>query len=307
MPARSLRVALALGGIYVIWGSTYLAIRFAIETLPPLLMAGLRFLVAGGALYAWVAWRGRAVRPTRAQWRAAAVIGGLMLLVANGGVCVAEQTVPSGLAALLVATVPIWIVLFDWLRPGGSAPGLLVVAGILIGFAGAALLLAPGAGGAAVPAGGGALLVLACIAWAAGSILSRYAPHPPSTLQTTAMQMLCGGALLTLAAGVRGELATANPAGASLRSVLALAYLIVFGSIVAFTAYVWLLRESTPSLAATYAYVNPVVAVLLGRLLAAEPLTARVLLAGTVIIAGVALIIAARARRTVPQKKGASA
>jgi drug/metabolite transporter (DMT)-like permease len=305
MSARTLRVATALASIYLIWGSTYLAIRFAIETVPPLLMAGIRFLVAGAVLYGWVALCGEAARPTAQHWRWAAVIAGLMLLVANGGVCVAELTVPSGLAALLIATVPIWIVLFDWLRPGGSPPRPLVGLGILIGFVGAALLVAPGAGGAAVPAAGAAILMVSCISWAAGSLLSRHAPHPASTLQTTAMQMLCGGALLTLGAGARGEFAGLHPAGASARSILALAYLIVFGSLVAFTAYVWLLRESTPALAATYAYVNPVVAVLLGWLLAGEAVTPRTALAGLVIIAGVALIIAARSHGAT-SPKGAS-
>lgn len=296
--ARTSALVLAFAAVYLIWGSTYLAIRVAIETLPPFLMAGARFLIAGALLYAWMRRRG-APPPAPHHWRAAAVVGGLLLVGGNGGVVWAEQTVPSGLAALLVATVPLWIVLLDWLRPHGPRPTLALVAGLVAGFAGVAMLIGPGrfAGGAQVDPLGGAVLLLASVSWAAGSLQSRRARLPSSRFLAIAMEMLAGGALLLLAGTLVGEWGSLDLAHVSIRSWTALGYLIVFGSLGGFTAYLWLLATTTPARAATYAYVNPVVAVILGWALADEPVTPRVLLAAAVIISAVVIITTARATR----------
>jgi drug/metabolite transporter (DMT)-like permease len=286
--ASALKVAIALAAVYLIWGSTYLAILFAIETLPPFLMAAARFLVAGGLLYGWARFKG-APRPSLAHWRSAALIGLFLLLCGNGGVVWAEQRVDSGLAALLVSTEPLWIVLLVWLRPGGGRPGPRVIAGLLLGFAGLLLLVKPSPAGGIDPVGA-AVIVLAALSWAWGSLYGQRASLPDSPILTTGMQMLCGGGLLSLASLAAGEPAGFEPSAVSLRSLLALGYLVVFGSLVAFTAYVWLLRVASPVLVSTYAYVNPVVAVLLGWVLAGEPLTAGTLIAAAVILSGVALI-----------------
>lgn len=296
-PARA-KVAAAFAAVYLLWGSTYLAIRFAIETTPPLLMAGVRFLVAGAVLYALVRARG-AVKPTRSNWVAALIVGGLLLTLGNGSVVWAEQFVPSGIAALLVATVPLWMVLFDWLRPGGRRPGAMVIAGIALGLAGLVLLVQPGSlGGQAVNPIGAATLVAASIAWASGSIYSTRAKLPSSPLLATAMEMLAGGALLLIAGALTGEAIGFDPSAVSQHSGLAIVYLVIFGSLVGFSAYVWLLRVASPSSVSTYAYVNPVVAVILGWALAGEPLTARTLLAAGVIIGAVVLITVGRTAKS---------
>jgi drug/metabolite transporter (DMT)-like permease len=277
----------ALAAVYLIWGSTYLAIRFAVETLPPFLMASVRFLVAGGVLYGWRRAKGFP-RPTWPQWRAATVVGGLMLLGGNGGVVWAEQWIESGTAALIVASVPLWMVLLDWLRPAGRAPRPLVWVGIAVGLFGVGLLFgAPD--NEDMYTAGWVVLILASISWAVGSMYSRTA-QLPAPLLATGMQMLAGGALLLVAGLVTGELGGLDPAAFSTRSVLALAYLIVFGALVGYSAYVWLLRVTTPAVASTYAYVNPVVAVFLGWSLAGEALTARIVVASAVIVGAVALI-----------------
>lgn len=287
-------ILLALAAVYVIWGSTYLAIRFAVETLPPFLMASVRFLVAGSILYGWR----RAVgfpAPTWAQWRGASIVGALLLLGGNGGVVWAEQWVESGTAALVVASVPLWMVLFDWLRPGGRPPRASVWVGVLVGLTGVALLMgAPHDGGENYLLGW-IVLVLASVSWAIGSIYSR-GIDMPAPLLSTGMQMLAGGALLGVAGIVAGELGDIDPAAFSLRSILSLVYLIVFGALIGYSCYVWLLRVTSAALASTYAYVNPVVAVFLGWLLADEALTPRIVLASTVIVGAVALITTARRR-----------
>jgi drug/metabolite transporter (DMT)-like permease len=296
------RIALALAAVYVVWGSTYLAMRVSIETLPPLTAAGLRYLAAGGLVYGWARWRGAPPASPR-HWRSAAVIGALLLLAGNGGVMWAEQQVPSGLAALVISTEPLWIVLLVWMRRGGRRPSSRVAIGLVIGFAGLALLVRPSAGNG-LPLAGTVVLAVASICWAAGSVYSQRAPLPASPLLATGIQMLCGGALLFLAGAVAGEPARLAVAAVSSRSVLALIYLVVFGSMVAFTCYSWLLRVASPVLVSTYAYVNPVIAVFLGWALAQEPITSGTLLAAAVILAGVVLITTAessRARRRRPQ------
>jgi drug/metabolite transporter (DMT)-like permease len=300
-PARG-KVIAAFAAVYTIWGSTYLGILFAIETLPPFLMAGLRFLIAGALLYAWVRRHG-GPPPDRAAWRVAVIVGILLLGCGNGGVVWAEQLVPSGVAALIVAVVPCWMVLLDWVRPGGVRPSGQIVAGLALGLLGIALLVGPasiGTGERVDPAGAGVLL-FASFCWAAGSIYSRQRKPAVPPLEATAMQMLGGGAALLVAAVAAGELPEVNLAGVSLRSALAFVYLILFGSLIGYSAYVYLLRVSTAARASTYAYVNPVVAVLLGWAFADEPFTARMLIAATVIVAGVALITMARPRADTPR------
>jgi len=269
--------------------------------MPPFLMAGVRFVIAGVLLYGWARLRG-AERPTRRMWAAAAIVGSLLLLGGNGAVVWAEQLVPSGVAALLVAIVPCWMVLIDWLRPGGTRPTTAVVVGVLLGLAGLALFVGPDAllGGGRTHPVGAAVLVFGSLAWAAGSIYSRHAAMPPRPLLGTGMQMLAGGAALLIASIIAGEGANFEIAAVSTRSLLALAYLIVFGAIIGFSAYLWLLRVSTPARVSTYAYVNPIVAVLLGWALAGEALTMRMGIAAAIIIAGVALITASRSRTRRP-------
>lgn len=290
-PPTRLALFVAFTIVYVVWGSTYLAIRFAIETLPPFLMAGARFLVAGGTLYAWSRLFGGAVRPTAAHWRATAVLGVLLLLAGNGLVVWAEYRVASGIAALVVGIVPCFVVLLEWLRPGGARPTGRVVAGLLLGLAGLAWLLGPDAvmGGGRVDLLGVVALVLASLTWAVGSIYAQHAAVPSAFL-SSGMQMLAGGGALLVLGIALGEPWTFDFTAVSARSVFGWVYLIVFGSIVGFSAYIWLLRVSTPARVSTYAYVNPVVAVFLGWLLANEPLTARTMVAAAVIVSGVVLI-----------------
>ena len=288
-PATALVLA-AFAAVYLLWGSTYLAIIFALETMPPLLMAGARFLLAGGILYGVMRLRGEPA-PAPRHGRSTALIGALLLMCGNGGVTLAERTVPSGVAALLVAMVPMWMVLLEWLRPGGTRPTGRTLLGLLVGFAGIVVLVGPGAtAGGRVDLVGAGFVMVGAAAWAAGSIYSRGAQLPKSALLATGMEMLWGGAFLTLAGALTGELGRVDPAGFSTASILAYLYLVVFGSLVGFTAYIWLLGVSTPARVSTYAYVNPIVAVLLGWWLLNEPLTARVLAAAAIIVLAVAVI-----------------
>ena len=291
------RVLAAFAALYLIWGSTYLAIRFAIETIPPFVMAGTRFVLSGiilcGIAYVRVKWR-----PSAREWRAAALIGGLLLMGGNGAVVWAEQRVPSGVAALLVATVPLWMVLLDWLRPGGKRPPLGVGVGLLLGLVGLGLLVGlddlRGNGG--VDLVGAAVLTIGSMSWAVGSIASKRVPLPRDPLAATGLEMLCGGALLLTLGAVTGEMRGFHPAAVTAHSLTALLYLTTFGSLIGFTAYIWLLRVVTPAKVSTYAYVNPVVAVLLGWAIAGEPLTTRMLGAAAVIVAAVATITIAGSR-----------
>ena len=285
-------VAIALATVYVLWGSTYLAMRLAIATIPPFTMAAVRHFTAGALLYAFARLRG-APRPRAAHWRSTAIIGALLLLLGNGGVVWAEQRVSSGMAALLICSEPMWIVAFAWLRRDGRRPSPLVVAGLLVGMAGLALLVRPGLGGGGVDPLGVVAVLIASISWAAGSLYVQRATLPSSPLLATSMQMLCGGLLLFATGALTGEPAHFALSQVSTGSILAVLYLIVFGSLIGFTAYTWLLRSASPVLVSTYAYVNPVVAVFLGWALASEPVTPSMLLGAAVILGGVALITTA--------------
>lgn len=288
---------LAFAAVYVIWGSTYLAIRFGVETMPPYLMAAARFSLPGLILYVWSRWRG-APRPTPREWRGTAIAGTLLLLAGNGVLTWAEQWVSSSLAALLVATVPLWMTLLPWLGRRSPAPSARGLAGLVAGFAGVGILV-----GAPVPGGGGAReligslsILAASAAWAMGSLYSRTGGLPTSPWMSTAMQMIAGSVSLAIVGTLLGEWSDLDLARVSMRSALSLAYLAVFGSIVAFSAYVWLLRNASPAKVATYAYVNPVVAVILGWWLGDEPIGPRILLAAAIIVAAVVVITTERRR-----------
>jgi drug/metabolite transporter (DMT)-like permease len=285
----------AFGIVYVVWGSTYLAIRIAIETIPPLLMAGTRFLVAGAILYAFARARGARRHSGRAV-RDAALLGALFLFLGNGGLVWAETRVPSGLAAVLAATTPFWTVLIERLRGTESAVRPAVYAGLALGLGGVVLLMIPGGHEEAVDLLGAGVILVAALIWAYAMVISRSLTLPESGAASAAVQMLAGGLLLIVAGSLGGEWSGFAPSGASLRSLLGLGYLIVFGSLVAYSAFTWLLRVAPAGRVSTYAYVNPVVAVLLGWLLASEPFGARELAASAVIIAGVVLIISGRTR-----------
>jgi drug/metabolite transporter (DMT)-like permease len=290
----------ALVTVWIVWGSTYLAIRVAVRTIPPLMMGSVRFLLAGGILYLVAVRRGDRAndRPTAAHWRSAFIIGTALLLGGNGLVSWAEIRVPSGVAALLIATVPLWLAIGDRWRYG-SRLSWRTVLGLAIGFGGVILLVAQSGAGRIDPLGAAAL-VAASTFWAAGSLYSRGAPLPQRPLVGTGMEMLAGGAVLAVVSLATGEFGRLDLNDVSGESMLGLVYLIVFGSWVGFSAYVWLLRNTRTSLVGTYAYVNPVVAVLLGWALLGETITARTLLAGAVIVVGVALIVTARS----PQPSG---
>jgi drug/metabolite transporter (DMT)-like permease len=286
----------ALGAVYLIWGSTYLAIKFAIETLPPLSMAGARFVTAGVLLYLWMRLRGES-RPTLLHWMNATVVGGCLLLGGNGGVVWAQQYVPSGITALIVATVPLWMVSLEWFR--GVRPNSGVIAGLLLGLLGIVLLIGPGElqTHREVHLGGALVLLFAAFSWAVGSIYARRASLPSSALLATGMEMIMGGALQLLVGSLMGEWGRLELDSVSWRSALSFIYLIIFGSWVGFSAYIWLLRVTTAAIASTYAYVNPVVAVFLGWALAGEIFSERMLLAAGIIVVAVALITFYSTRR----------
>jgi drug/metabolite transporter (DMT)-like permease len=299
-PASSVAIWTALATVYVIWGSTYLAIAIAVQTLPPLFSAGLRFCTAGLVLLGFIAVR-RGLRVTRDQLVAAATVGLLLIFGGNGFVVLAERTVPSGLTALIVASVPLWIVILR--RIAGDRIHLSTFIGVAVGFAGVAFLVVPrGASGADLS--GILILLVATVSWALGTFLSPRLRMPQSGLLSTGIQQLSGGLVLLVAGTVMGELGHLEPAKWSTNSLLALGYLTVFGSLVAFTAYSWLLQNAPVSLVATYAYVNPVVAVLLGALILAEPVTPSILIGAAIILAAVAFIVT---RESARQRAGRAA
>lgn len=285
------RVLAAFAAVYIVWGSTYLAISYAVGTIPPFLMGGGRFLASGVMLYAWARWRG-APRPTRLHWRDAAVAGVLMLCFGNGGVAWAEQRVPSGLAALLVAVVPLWMVLIDWGRPGGRRPRPMVLLGVVVGFIGLIVLIGPDSisGRSSVDLTAAVVLIAASLAWACGSVYTQHGAQPESASLATGIQMLAGGSVLVLIGLLRGEGSAFHITQISNASWIGWIYLVTFGSLVGFTAYIYLLQAVSPAKASTYAYVNPLVAVFLGWAIASEPVTPRTLGAAAVILAGVAMI-----------------
>jgi drug/metabolite transporter (DMT)-like permease len=270
---RRWKIILAFLAVYLCWGMTYLAMRVAVRDIPPHLMSGARFLVAGLILYLWTRGRGDP-KPTVVQWRSAAIVGAFLLLGGNATVAWAEQQVPSGLAAVLIAVAPIWMVAFEWAR-GGPRPGKRVIAGLILGLAGVALLVWPkGDSATRVNPIGAVMLVLASASWAWGSVVSKSAPLPKSRFLATSMEMIGGGVLLLLTALAVGQFAHFRPTG----------------SLVGFTAYIWLLGVTTIAKVGTYAYVNPIVAVFLGWAILDEPVTGRTLIAALVILLGVALV-----------------
>ncbi len=290
-PVKATRLQLVLGFlcIYVVWGSTYLAIRVGVSTIPPFVMGAVRFLIAGGGLYAFARLRG-AAKPTALEWRNTAIVGALLLFVGNGAVAWSEQRVSSGMTSLIVSTVPLWLVLCEVVQ--GQKPGLTKWLGVALGLVGVGLLVLPADGSfknAAVEPIGAIVLALGSLSWTIGSLFSRKAKLP-SPILAISMQMLSGGALLLLLSTVSGEIFDFKVAEVSTDSWLALLYLIVFGSLLGFTTYMWLLRVTTPTAVGTYAYVNPVVAVLLGVVFAGERMPPQAFVAMLVIVSGVAMV-----------------
>jgi drug/metabolite transporter (DMT)-like permease len=288
-PARW-KILSAFVAVYLIWGSTYLAIHWALESIPVLLLGGTRFLLAGGAMVAWAVLRGDA-RVSRRQLFTALLTGGMMLFVSNTCVVWSVARAPSGLVALVVGSVPLWITIFTGLG-AGPRPTPATWLGVVIGMLGLALLVGPGAvkGGHGVDPLAALVLTVGCMSWAGASVLSRKLESAPSPAMATGLQMLSGGVLVTLVGLAVGEGARFHLADLTWRAGLSQLYLVTFGSIIGFTAYVWLLRVVSPTLAGTYAFVNPVVAVLLGLLFNGESLSTRTLLAGALIVVAVVII-----------------
>jgi drug/metabolite transporter (DMT)-like permease len=295
--ASAVAVWAAMIAVYVVWGSTYLAIHFAVQTMPPFLMAGVRFLIAGSALFLARRIAGDPL-PQKIEVRSAGIVGLFLLLGGNGSVVWAEQSVPSGLAALMVSSSPLWMLLLEAARPGGQRPSRRAILGIVIGFSGVLLLMWPGESGGLLQVNplGAIVLVFAALAWSFGSIFSRYARMPASPLMSSAIEMLVGGAALTLLGLATGEFSKVHFAAISMPSILGLAYLIIFGSLIGYTAYTWLLQVAPTSLVSTYAYVNPLVALVIGVLLANEVLSPRTILASAVIIGSVILTTSAQTK-----------
>ncbi len=299
--ASPARIALALVTLYLVWGSTYLAIRVVVETIPPFTSSAVRFLIAGAVLYLLAIRSGDAAndRPGRLEWRDAVIVGGLLLAGGNGLLAVGEQTIPSGIAALIIATLPIWMAIL-----GRAFFGIVltrtIVAGTVIGFVGVAVLIGPSAGGGSFDPFGVLVVLLSPVFWATGSLYSRTAHAPRRPLVATGMQMLGGSAVLFVIALVTGDVFEVRLAEITTASLAAVGYLIVVGSLIGYTAYIWLLRVAPISLVATYAYVNPVVAVFLGWLILGEPLEPRTIVAGAIIVAAVAVIVRARGGESRP-------
>lgn len=299
------KLAAAFLSVYLIWGSTYLAIGIVEQSLPPFFMAGARFIIAGLILYALMRFRSP-LHETTSHWGKAFLIGGLMLMGGHGAVVWVEQWLPSGLTSLLISTVPLWIVFTDWIR-GGSKPNLKVAGGLFVGFAGIALLAGgiESLGASHVDLVGGIILVCGAFLWAQGSLVSRSTRFPFPPLLATAMQMIAGGALLLVASAVAGEWTRIRFDQISFNSMIAWLYLIVFGSLIGYTSYMWLLKETTASRVSTYAYINPIVAMFLGWAIAQEPITLRNVVAAIIILTSVVIITTYGAKTTSsrPEKK----
>jgi drug/metabolite transporter (DMT)-like permease len=304
----ALAVAVALGTVYIVWGSTYLAIAYVVESMPPLLAAGARFLAAGSILVAFLLarhqWRrsrgadvtGDGLRwPRAVEWRTAFIVGALLLLGGNGMVSVAETTIPSGIAAVIIATTPIWLSVFDALLTR-RMPSMLAIGGLLVGLLGVAILLLPSSGLDALNPAGIGILVVATVCWASGSLYARHGPLPANQLLGTGMEQVAGGLVLLLAGSALGEIGQFDPSAVTTASLLGLAFLVVFGSLAAFTAYVWLLNHVAVTTVATYAYVNPIVAVALGVAFRGETMSLRSLLAAGLIIGAVVAMVSGRPR-----------
>jgi drug/metabolite transporter (DMT)-like permease len=303
-PQISRSAWLALAIVYVVWGSTYLGIELAVRTMPPFLMASMRFLIAGPLLYVWATRRGdRSDRPTARHWLSAFLIAAPMLAIGNAAVGWAEQTIDTGTASLIIASVPLWMALLDRVFYAQRLARTMVI-GLVVGFGGVGLLVAPGGSGAGDSRA--ILLVFSSLAWALGSLYSRQAPQPQRPLVAAAMQMTAGGLILAVVSAVSGEASGFHVSQVSLESWLGLAYLVVAGSLTAYTAYMWLLREVPTSLVGTYAYVNPVVAVMLGTVVLGEPLTWRTLVGGGIILGSVALIVSAPKPRGAAERRRAA-
>jgi drug/metabolite transporter (DMT)-like permease len=296
-PARppAVELAAAFASIYLVWGSTFLAIRYAVETIPPFAMMAVRCLLGGGILLGIALVRERGiVWPTRQEWGGALVLGAFLFVGCHGVLAYAEERVPSGIAALCLATIPLFVPLLAWALPGGSPPSRRRTAALVAGFAGVAMLVASqGAGGGLHPAD--ALLLLgSALSWAAGTVATRVVPVPRSPTMGAAMPLLAGGAILTVIAVASGELSGGRLDHISGRSAGGFAYLVVLGTVVTFSAYVWLLRQVAPARVATYAFVNPAVAVVLGWALAGESLTVGAVVASAVIVVAVAVAVSER-------------
>ena len=285
------RILLAFAAVYVLWGSTYLFIKYAIETIPPFMLGASRFVVSGGILYALARWRG-APKPTPVELRLAAITGVLMLGLGNGGVMLAEKTVPSGAVALIVSSVPIWVVLIDWLRPKGVRPRKTMFAGLALGVVGMIILIGPRAivGEGNIDEIGTLILLVGSVSWSIGTLMTRWSTRPGSPLVFAALQMLAASAAMAIMSLVTGDWREFSWSGMSGLSTFSFWYLVIAGSIIGYTAYVYLLGVVSAAKASTYAYVNPIIAVVLGWLFANEPLGARTILAAAVILGGVAII-----------------
>lgn len=290
--SRLVKLLTAFTLIYVVWGSPYLAIQIAIKSIPPFLMTSIRFLIAGSLLFAWSLLR-RPTWPTLRQWYGAAVVGALLYPLGSGALAWGEQIVPSGLAALIMTTIPFWMIFFSWLSPAKERPTGMTLLGIGLGFLGIIVLTTPLAivESTNLDFFGTLILLLAAAAWSAGSVLSRYIKIPASISLATGMQMLAGGSMLLIVGIVAGELALFDPSKVGFNSTIALVYLILFCSTFAYSAYIWLIRVTTPTIVATHAFVNPIVALLLGVTIAGEPLTIDSLVAAVIILAGVYLVL----------------
>src|SRR2546421_2104291 len=297
---KKIRVIIAFAALYLVWGSTYLCFRFPIETIPPFLMAGARFVAAGLIMYV-IAWAQGISKSTWANWRTSLIIGACLLLAGNGGVTISEQHIDSGLAALIVAIVPIYIVILGWAMGMTPKPAPIIWMGLVGGFAGVGILLGPAlhfsSNDGRHPAIGMSILLVSSFIWSAGSLYSRTAKYVASPFLTAAQQMLCGGLLLLLAGMATGETRRFHPESMSMLSVASFVYLVIIGAVVGYTAYIWLLRHCDSAKVATYAYVNPIVAVLVGAFFAGETVTMRTLIAAALIIGSVALVITAQQLR----------